>query len=670
MIPKPQKEAKIFKEFNTERIDNYYWMNERDSDRVIDHLNSENKYCDLEMKSTKKLENQLFKEMVSKIVENEDSVPYKYKNYEYFHRYEKGNEYPKYYRKKDEKESLLLDVNEIAKEFDFCQTTGRNISPNENLYAYGLDTTGRRMYKIIVKNLSTGEEIDDNIESTSGWITWRNNNQSFYYVKQDETLRDSAIYLHIIGQDSKNDIEIYFEDDDEFTCSIFKSRAEDLIFIKSESTISTEYRFTKNIEIDNSNFTVIFPRKDNHEYHLDYHDESFYMLTNQDAFNFKLVTFNIKTTNDWKILIPNSKEILLEDFEIFKDYIVINERIDGNLILSVVNLSNSKKVKIEELEEVYTSEISINPDPKQNIVRYSYTSFTTPETVVDYNFKTAKKTIIKESEVLGNFNKSDYISERIFVDSHDGKKIPVSLVYKKTVDRTKTNPLFLYGYGSYGISSDPYFSISRLSLLDRGFIYAIAHVRGGEEKGRNWYKDGKLSKKINSFKDFISCGRELINKNYTSEDKMFAYGGSAGGLLMGGVINMAPLLFKGVLAAVPFVDVLTTMFDDTIPLTTGEYDEWGNPNIESCYNDMKKYSPYDNIEENIFPNILVTTGYNDSQVQYWEPAKWVSKLRDYNIGDNKILFKTDMKSGHSGPSGRYAKYREIAFDYSFILNLV
>ncbi len=672
MIPKPKKEAKEFNEFGNSRTDNYYWMNQRDTKEVINHLEAENKYCDFVMDKYKLLEDEIYNEIVARVVENEDSVPYKYKSYEYFYRYEKDKEYPIYFRKKDNKEELLLDVNIEAEKYEFLEIAGKNISPNEKLYAYGMDVTGRRLYNIIIKNLATGEIIDDNISSTTGWVVWRKDNASYFYVEQDETLRDSAIYLHKIGEPQEQDIKVFYEKDDEFTCSVFKSRDEDLIFIKSESTLSTEYRYIENSDCidDTCTFKVIFPREKNHEYHLDYYNGEFFCLTNRDALNFKLVTFSKNDYSTITTLIEHSQEVLLEDFEIFEKYIVTNDRYNGNLILSVYNRDTHTKEMIIEPEDVYTAELSINPDAKSTIVRYSYTSFTTPETVVDYNFITKERTIIKESEVKGDFSKDNYVSERIFVIGEDGVEVPISIVKRKDLDSSKANPLMLYGYGSYGISSDPYFSIARLSLLDRGFIYAIAHIRGGEEKGRGWYEDGKLSRKMNTFKDFILCGRELVKQGYTQEEKLFAYGGSAGGLLMGAVINMAPLLFKGVLAAVPFVDVLTTMLDDSIPLTTGEYDEWGNPNIEADYNTMKEYSPYDNIAENAYPNLLVTTGYNDSQVQYWEPAKWVAKLRDYNISDNKIIFKTDMTSGHSGPSGRYAKYREIAFDYCFMISLL
>ncbi|MGE5437769.1 MAG: S9 family peptidase, partial [Syntrophothermus sp.] len=529
----------------------------------------------------------------------------------------------------------------------------------------------RRIYTIYVKNLETGKILSDSIKSTSSNSVFAADNKTLFYSVIDSTLRSDKIYRHILGDNQEKDKLVYDEPDATFNVFVYKTRSKDYIVIGSSSTLTNDFRILK-ADDPLGEFKEFSPRKKGVEYQVDHFNNKFYIVTNYEAQNFRLMTADANKTSieNWKELIPHRKDVLLEGIELFDKFLVIQERKNGLTNIRIKSWDGEFEHNLDFGEPAYLAYIEMNPEPNTEILRYGYTSLTTPNSVIDYNMVTRGKTIMKEDEILGGFNKANYTSERIYVKAKDGTMIPVSMVYKKDLDTTKTNPLLLYGYGSYGISTDPTFSSVRLSLLDRGFIYAIAHIRGGQELGRGWYDDGKLLKKMNTFTDFIDCAKFLIENKYTDKEKLFALGGSAGGLLMGAVVNMAPELFKGVVAAVPFVDVVTTMLDESIPLTTGEYDEWGNPNDEKYYDYILKYSPYDNVKEQEYPNLLVTTGLHDSQVQYWEPAKWVAKLRTMKKGNNLLLLKTNMEAGHGGASGRFKRLKETALDYAFFLSLL
>ncbi len=572
----------------------------------------------------------------------------------------------------DAPEEILLDVNQLAKGHDFYAVGGRSIAPNNKLLIYGEDTVSRRIYTLRVKNLETGEMLPDVIENTTGAGVWANDNKTFFYTRKDKALRPYQIWKHVLGTNVEDDVLIFEEKDDTYRSFIYKTKSDKFLVIGSSQTLATEFQI---LEADNPNgkFRIFEPRdyENKVEYHIGHFGHKFYILTNWNAPNFRLME-----TNDfevgrahWKEVIAHRKDVLLTNMTIFKDYLVLSERISGITQLRVIP-NKGHQHYIDFGEDAFTAYTSINPEFDTDILRVGYTSMTTPSSVFDYNMKTRKLTLLKEQEVVGSFKKEDYESQRLYADARDGVKVPISLVYKKGTKLDGSAPLLLYGYGSYGSTMDPYFSSVRLSLLDRGFIYAIAHIRGGEEMGRHWYEDGKLLKKKNTFYDFIDCGDYLVKNNYTNYNNLFAMGGSAGGLLMGAVINMRPEMWKGVVAAVPFVDVVTTMLDESIPLTTGEFDEWGNPKIEEYYHYIKSYSPIDNVAELDYPALLVTTGLHDSQVQYWEPAKWVAKLRDTKKGSNPIYLKTNMETGHGGASGRFERYKEIALEYAFLLELV
>jgi len=654
------------------RIDNYFWMNQRENEEVITHLNAENNYTAKKMKHTEKFQKKLYKEIVGRIKQDDESVPYKYNDYFYYSRYEEGGEYPVYARKQDNldnKEEILLDINKMAEGHEFYQARGLNVSLNNSLLAFGVDTVSRRKYTIHFKNLKTGELFEENIPNTTGASVWANDNKTLYYTVKDSTLRPHKIFKHILDTDPANDVEIYHESDYTFGTYVYKSKSDKYIIIESESTLSTEYRF---LDADNpeGDFTIFNPREDNHEYSISHFEDKFYIVTNWRAKNFRLMETPVSATSDfnWTEVIPHRDYVLLEGIDIFRNYLVVSERKDGLAQLNIINQHDDSEHYMEFDEDSYFAYTTDNNEFSTDLLRFKYTSLATPNTIYDYNMNTKKRDMLKQTEVVGKFNPSDYQSERHFAIAEDGTKIPISLIYKKGLVKDGTNPLLLYGYGSYGYSMEANFRSYRLSLLDRGFVYAIAHVRGGEEMGRYWYEDGKLLKKKNTFTDFIDCAEYLIEKQFTNSDNLFATGGSAGGLLVGAVANMAPDLFKGIVAAVPFVDIVTTMLDDTIPLTTSEYDEWGNPNNEEYYDYMLSYSPYDNVIEQNYPAMLVTTGLHDSQVQYFEPAKWVAKLRELKTDDNLLIFDINMDVGHGGASGRFEAYKEVALEYAFMLN--
>ena len=675
-FPTVEKKPKKMEIHGDVRIDNYYWLNEKENPKVIDYLNSENDYYDKVTKHTNKFQEELFQEMKGRIKEDDSSVPYKSNKYYYVTKYVKDGQYPVYHRTKDEenaKEEVLFDVNEMAKDYDYYSLNSFGVSPNNELVCYGIDTVSRRQYDIRIKNIKTGKVYPEIIKNTTGVAIWANDNKTIFYTHKDpETLRNTKIMKHIIGTDVKDDVTIYEEKDDTFYTSVGKSKSKKYLIISSSSTLTTEYQIL-NADNPNGEFKVFQKRKRGLEYHISHYKNDFYIHTNKDdAENFKIMKTPIDKTNleNWVDVIPHRKETLLEDFTVFNDYLVIEERTNGLNKIRIKHWDNSADYYLPFNEETYSANVYYNPEFDTDILRYSYTSFTTPSSVIDFNMDDKSKEIKKEQEVLGGkFDKNNYKSDRIWATARDGKKVAISLVYHKNTKLNKDTPLLLYSYGSYGYTLDDRFSTVRLSLLDRGFVYAVAHIRGSQYLGRNWYEDGKLFNKMNTFTDFIDCAKHLIKNNYTSSEHLYAEGGSAGGLLMGAIVNMNAELFNGIIAAVPFVDVMTTMLDDTIPLTTSEYDEWGNPNNKDAYEYMLSYSPYDNVTKKDYPNMLVTTGLHDSQVQYFEPAKWVAKLRDLKTDNNILLLHTDMKVGHGGASGRFDSLKDVARDYAFFLDL-
>jgi len=651
----------------------------RDMDRkdpeIIQHLEAENAYTKAKLKYTEKLQNELFDELKGRIKQTDESVPYLYDGYYYYTRYEEGYEYPIYCRKKGElnaDELVMLDVNVMAKDYSYYQVAGNSISTNNNILAFSEDTLSRRIYTIRFKDLTTGEFLEDRIEGTAGGCTWANDNKTiFYTVKDPVTLRSYKVFKHILGTPATDDAEVYHEEDETFNVGVGKFKSKKWLYIHSGATVSDEYSIL-DADHPEGEWKVLQPRQRDLEYGVSHFDGDFYILTNKDeATNFKLMktSENNHGIEHWKEVIAHRKDVFLEDFDVFEHHLVLTEKSNAQSAIRIINWTTHNDHYITFEEEAYAVQSTVNPDFKTQQLRFSYTSMTTPASVFEYDMESKQRTLLKQQEILGGFDKDDYISKRIWVTARDGVKVPMSLVYKKTTTIDKNTPLLLYGYGSYGITIDPSFSPSRLSLLNRGFVFCIAHIRGSQTLGRAWYEDGKMLKKLNTFNDFIDCAEELIKLGYTSPKHLYAMGGSAGGLLMGTVVNMRPDLWNGVIAAVPFVDVVTTMLDESIPLTTGEFDEWGNPKDEDYYHYIKGYSPIDNVSTQDYPSMLVTTGLHDSQVQYWEPAKWVAKLREFKTDNNDILFHINMEFGHSGASGRFEIYREIALEYAFLLDL-
>lgn len=672
----PPAAKKIKKELTSHghtRVDNYYWLNKREDPEVISYLEAENRYTSQKLEHTRGLQEALFEEMKGRIKQNDKSVPYRLRGFIYYTRFEEGKEYPLYCRRalhEGAPEVIMLDVNQLSEGYSYYQLGGVQISPDNSIAAYGVDTLSRRIYNIKFKNLKTGEHYTHEIPNTTGSVAWADDNKTVYYTVKDSTLRPYRIYRHRLGEDASKDVLMYEESDPTFNSWVYRAASGKFIIIASASTMSNEYRILP-VDQPDGGFKVFEPRQRGHEYSIASVGNKFYIITNLEAKNFRLMETSADKTEkqNWKEKVAHRSDVFLEGMTPFDDYLVLEERKNGLIGIRVMNLKENKEHYINFGEETYTAWSSTNPEPQNDLFRYGYSSLTTPTSVYDYNMKTGEKTLLKQDEVPGGFSSENYHAERIYAKAKDGKAIPVSLVYRKGTKKDGSAPLLLYGYGSYGISTDPYFNAARLSLLDRGFIYAIAHIRGGQELGREWYEDGKLLKKINTFTDFIACGEYLVREKFTSKGKLFASGGSAGGLLMGAVVNMAPELFHGVIAAVPFVDVVTTMLDASIPLTTGEYDEWGNPEVKEYYDYMLSYSPYDNVEKKAYPNLLVITGLHDSQVQYWEPAKWVAKLRDMKTDNNLLLLDTDMEAGHSGTSGRFKRFRKTALEYAFLIEL-
>ncbi|KIA84019.1 S9 family peptidase [Flavobacterium sp. AED] len=672
--------AKIIPEklekFDDVRIDNYFWLNDRENPEVIDYLNKENEYYHKMTDHTKGFQKELFEEMKTRIKEDDESVPYLYNGYYYITRFETGKDYPIYSRKKESlsaKEEIMFDCNELAKGQSYFQLGGLSISPDNKLAVFSTDTIGRRIYNIQVKSLETNEILEDKIEKVTGTAVWANDNHTIFYSSQDEvTLRSDKVFKHKLGSKQADDVLVYFEKDDTYNVEVAKSKSRKYLAIESGSTLTTEYRIL-NADTPDGKFEIFQKRIRGVEYSINHYKDSFYILTNKDkAENFKLMkTLETATSHEnWIEVIAHREDVLLEDIEIFANYLVVEERSNGLNKIRIMPWGGEGEYYLPFESETYTAYSTTNVDFETEILRYGYQSMTTPSSIIDFNMRTQAKEIKKEQQVLGGkFDKNNYKEERVWAAAKDGTKIPISMVYRKELKKDGNNPLLQYAYGSYGHSMDATFSSTRLTLLDRGFIFAIAHIRGGEDLGRQWYEDGKLLKKKNTFTDFIDCSKFLIDQKYTSPEHLYAEGGSAGGLLMGVVVNLAPELYHGIIAQVPFVDVITTMLDDSIPLTTGEYDEWGNPNKKKYYQYMLSYSPYDNVKKQNYPNMYVSTGLHDSQVQYWEPAKWVAKLRDMKTDKNVLYLDTNMDAGHGGASGRFEALKELAKEFSFLLDL-
>ncbi|MBL7698679.1 MAG: S9 family peptidase [Chitinophagaceae bacterium] len=661
------------------RIDYYYWMNAyfkktADSDKVVQYLEAENKYRDAILADVKDLRDTLFKEMKGRIKEKDQSVPVFHNGYYYYNRYEEGSEYPVICRKKeslDAPEIILLDVNRMAKGFEFFEFENSAVSPDNKLIAYAVDTLSRRQYTIYIKNLETGEVFPDAMYPCNDDIEWANDSKHLFYIENNtQTLLTEKIKRHVAGTPGADDKTVYHEKDSTNYLALTKTTSDKFIMVRSRSTLSSEVRF---LDANNpkADFKILQPRMKDVLYDAVEQNGKFLIRTNLDAKNFRLMEAPVESPSveNWKEVIPHRKDVLLEDVYPFKNHFVAEERKNGLMQLRIRNIATGEDHYLDFGEPAYAATPELNPEYNTPVFRYNYTSLTTPESEFDYDMNTKTKTLLKQQEVVGGYNKEEYVTERLWAPAGDGKQVPISIVYKKGFKRDGSAPLLLYGYGSYGHSSDPYFSSPRLSLIDRGFAYAIAHIRGGQELGREWYEDGRLLHKKNSFSDFIAVAEYLVKEKYTSPAHLYAYGGSAGGLLVGAVVNMKPDLWNGVVAEVPFVDVVTTMLDETIPLTTNEFDEWGDPKKKEYYDYLKSYSPYDNVERKSYPNLLVMTGLHDSQVQYFEPAKWVAKLREYKIGDNLLVLSTNMSFGHGGASGRFDFLHDIALMCAFFLKL-
>ncbi|OYU67212.1 MAG: oligopeptidase B [Cytophagaceae bacterium BCCC1] len=676
--PHAQKKPFPMTIHNHTRIDDYYWLNNRENPEVIDYLNAENTYTEKVMAPIASQKESLFEEMKARIKEKDESVPYKDGSYFYYSKYVEGGEYPVYCRKHktlDAPEEIMLDGNEMAKGKTYFQIGGFEVSDNEDILAYGADTISRRNYVLKFKNLKTGQIYPESIENTEGGsYAWAADNKTFFYVIRDQqTLLGNKVYRHVLGTDPKSDVLVFEEKNNQYYMGIGRMKSKKYIAIFSEQNgIATEYQLIKAFQ-PNENPKTFLKRKNGLEYYIEHFENKFFIRTNlANSYNYQLMEVEESmggNPKNWKTKIPHRPDVYLEGLEIFKNHLVLQERKEGLIQLRIIHQKTNEEHFLDFGEPTYDAYIGTNSEFDTEILRFGYNSMTTPNSTYDYDMANKTKILKKEQEVLGGFDKTNYKTERIYAISRDGVKVPISIVYHKTTKLDGTSPLLQYAYGSYGASMDASFSSTRLSLLDRGFVYAICHIRGGQEMGRQWYEEGKMFKKINTFNDFVDCSKILIEKKYTSKDNLFAMGGSAGGLLMGAIINQAPELYKGVIAAVPFVDVVTTMLDESIPLTTGEFEEWGNPKNKAAYDYMLSYSPYDNVSKKKYPNMLVTTGLHDSQVQYWEPAKWVSKLRDYKTDNNILLLHTDMTSGHGGASGRFSALKNTALMYTFLLDL-
>ncbi len=662
------------------RVDDYFWMNQREDPEVIDYLNAENAYTKEVLQPTENFQKDLYEEMVGRIKKDDESVPFKKNGYWYYTRFITEGEYPIYCRKKGGEsfeeagaEEIIFNVNDMAKDHAYYQLGSFGISMDNTLCVYSEDTVSRRIYTLRLKNLETGELLDMEIKGTTGGAVWANDNKTIFYTLRDEkTLRSYKIMSYDLV--TKEHKVRYIESDDTFNCGVGKSKSKKYIIISSGASITSEYQFIP-ADRPRDEFKIFQPRVRGMEYSISHFENKWYILTNWEAQNFKLMETDEVLTErmNWKEVIAHRQDTLIEGLEIFKNHMAVEERRNGQNHMRVINQENGQEHYMQFESETYDCWSGINPEFDTDILRFGYTSMTTPSSTFNYNLNTREKTLLKQQEVIGGYEESLYESKRIWATARDGEKVPMSVVYRKLEEGDNSRPLkrptLLYAYGSYGHSLDPYFSSIRLTLLDRGFVYVIAHIRGGEDLGRPWYEKGKLLNKKNTFYDYIDCAEHLIQAGITLPDKLYAHGGSAGGLLMGAVINMRPELWKGVIAQVPFVDVVTTMLDDSIPLTTGEYDEWGNPNDEEYYHYIKSYSPYDNVEAKNYPNMLITTGLHDSQVQYWEPAKWMAKLRELKTDDNILIMDCNMDTGHGGASGRFEALKDTAKEFAFLFML-
>jgi oligopeptidase B len=671
--PKAKKIAKIDSLHSDLRVDNYYWLRERSNPDVIAYLNAENAYTDAIMKPTEDFQERIYSELLERIKETDLSVPYRIDSFYYYSRTEVGKQYPIYCRKKGDLESeeeILLDQNTLAKNHTYFEIGVYRISPNHRFLAYSVDTTGSEIYTLFIKDLLADTLLQEKIPNTGYSVAWARDNTTIFYTILDESGRPFKLYRHTIGSQYRDDPLVYQEDDDAFFLYIDLSKNREYLIIEMWSHTSTEIHYLDS-ENPEGEFSLLYPRKPEIEYSIEPFEDVFFILTNEGAKNFKLVSVSSDNPckESWREVISHRDSVKLEGIDVFSQHLVVYEREKGIQNIHIKNQKTDVSHYIDFPEPVYTLWRSRNPDYNSLILRFEYTSLITPRTVFDYNMDTKEKVLKKQYEVLGDFNPSQYTSERIMARAEDGTKIPISLVYKKGIIRNGKNPLILYGYGAYGDSYDPYFSSSRLSILNRGFIYAIAHVRGGGEMGKYWYEQGKLLNKKNTFNDYLACAEYLIEQRYTSKEDLVISGGSAGGLLIGTVLNMRPDLFKAAIADVPFVDVLNTMLDPSLPLTVLEYDEWGNPNEKEFYEYIKSYSPYDNVEHKNYPHILITASLNDTRVMYWEAAKWTAKLRELKTDNNILLLKMEMGAGHMGASGRYDYLRLIAFEYAYLFTL-
>lgn len=656
------------------RVDNYFWLRDKKNPEVMKHLEAENAYTEAIMSDTQPLQEKLFAEMKGRVKESDVSVPYKDNGYFYYTKTLDGKQYPVYCRKQgsaDGKEEVMLDMNALAEGKKFLRLGAWNVSRDNKLLAYGLDFDGSRRYTMFVKNLETGELLKDQIAAVGDGLVWGNDNKTLFYNIYDTALRSYKIMRHTLGFDAKSDVEIFHEKDEKFDCSIYKTNSEKYLIIETASKLTHECWFI-NADKPNDAPRCIEARKEGHEYSVEHHGDTFIILTNDKAKNFRVMQtpLDAYAMKNWKEVIAHRPKVKIDDIDIFEKYFVLSCREAGLTTLQVYDIAKKQSHNVKFPEQAYASYTATNPDFATTTLRYGYQSPITPASVYDYDMVKREATLLKRQEVPGGYNPDNYSVERVFVKAKDGAHVPLTVMYKKGMEKNSANPTLLYGYGSYEISIDPTFSQTRVSLLDRGFVYAIGHIRGGGEMGKEWYESGKFLKKKNTFTDFIACAEHLIAQKYTSKDKLVIQGGSAGGLLMGAVMNMRPDLWKGVLANVPFVDVINTMLDASLPLTTGEYEEWGNPNDKKYYDYMKSYSPYDNIEKKAYPHLLMTTGLNDSQVPYWEPAKFAAKLRTMKTDNNLLMMKIDMGVGHGGSSGRFDRLKEIAFEYAFVLKVL
>ena len=685
VAPVAEKVAKELRAHDDARIDNYYWMRLSDEQKsarekdeqtrkVLDYLNAENQYLEKVFGHTRDFQEKLFEEIKGRIKQQDESVPYFKNGYWYYTRFETGQEYPIYCRKEkslDAAEEIMLNVNELAQAYDYYKIAGLSVSPDNKILAFSEDTLSRRIYTIKFKDLETGKLLEDEINNVEGTAAWANDNRTVFYTSKNEvTLLSESIMRHTLGSDVTKDEVVYHEQDPSFYIGVYRSKSGKYIIIYNSSTLVSDFHILSTDD-PNGQFRQFTKREKEMEYSIDHFGDKFYISTNWKAKNFRLmeVAEQNTTREQWKEVIPHRADVLLESIEVFDDFLVIDERKEGMTNLRIINQKDGKDHYLDFGESVYTAYISINPEFSTDKLRFGYSSLTTPNSTFDYDMRTRKKTLLKQQEVVGGHNPEDYEAERIFATARDGAKIPISIVYKKGFKKDGKGPLLLYAYGSYGSTTDPSFNSVRLSLLNRGFAFAIAHIRGGQMLGREWYEAGRLLNKKNTFYDYIDCAKHLMREKYTGAAHIYAQGGSAGGLLMGAVLNMEPTLFNGVIAAVPFVDVVTTMSDPSIPLTTNEYDEWGNPADRQYYEYIKSYSPYDNVARKDYTNLLVTTGLFDSQVQYWEPAKWVAKMRELKTSEKLLLLHTNMEAGHGGASGRFQRYKEIALQYAFIFSL-